>query len=63
MTTKLLSRLFLPLALFTGAYGILLIQANGTASMGHAWHINSLFWIISACVLGVLTILFTRIAR
>ena len=63
MTAKLLSRILLPLALFTGAYGLILIQANGTESMAYSWYANSLVWIISGCVLGSLVVLFTRLTR
>ena len=62
-STKVLSRLLLPLALFTGAYGLVLIQANGAESMSQAWYANSLLWIISAFILGAATVLLTRVAR
>ena len=62
-SSKLLSRLLLPIALLTGAYGVVLMQAFGTESMSSVWYANSLLWIISAFVLGFITLLMTRLAR
>lgn len=62
-STKLLSRILLPIALLFGAYGAILMQANGADSMWHAWYANSLLWLISAFVLGGITVLFTRLTR
>ena len=62
-SSKLLSRLLLPIALLLGAYGLVLMQANGTESMSGAWYVNSLLWIISAFVLGFITVLMTRLTR